>query len=147
MAQQPPFFPQERYDTCALACLRMILACHAIEVSEDDLVRRAVMEEGGVDIEELARLAQHFGLQAEIRQLSLDDIAELLADDRMAIVYLNRLPLDGVFSVHAIVPIRVTAHFVTILDPRVGERRLSRKKLDVARRYLSFYGVICRPRS
>ncbi len=146
MAVKPPFFPQERFDTCAIACLRMILAHHAIKVSEEDLVHSAAMDEGGVDIEELVRLAQHFGLLAEIRQLFVEDIAELLAQDRMAIVYLNRLPLDGIFSVHAVVPIRVTAHFVTILDPRMGERRVSRKKLDIARRYLSFYGVICGPK-
>ena len=67
MAIKLPFFPQERYDTCALACLRMILAHYDIVISEDDLVHRADMDEGGVDIEELAQLAQDFGLQAEIR--------------------------------------------------------------------------------
>jgi ABC-type bacteriocin/lantibiotic exporter with double-glycine peptidase domain len=123
----------------------MILAHHAIEVSEDELVRGAAMDEGGVDIEELARLARRFGVHAGIQQLSLEDIADFLAQDRWAIVFLNRLPLDQVFSVHAVIPVRVTAHFVTILDPRLGERRLARHKLEAARRYLSFYGVICGP--
>ena len=145
MASKPPFFPQERYDTCALACLRMILAHHAVKVSEEELVRSAAMDEGGVDIEELARLARRFDVPAEVRPILLDEIAELQTHNRWAIVYLNRLPLDHVFSVHAVIPLRVTTHFVTILDPRVGERRLSRRKFEAARRYLSFYSVICGP--
>jgi len=37
----------------------------------------------------------------------------------------------------------MTPRFVTILDPRLGERRLSRRKFDAARRYLSYFGVVC----
>ena len=145
MTSKPPFFPQERYDTCALACLRMILAHHGTEVTEAELVRATEMEEGGVDIEELARVAGRHGLRAEVRELPEDALTPLLAQERWAIVYLNRFPLDRQFAIHAVIPIRMTRHYVTILDPRKGERRVSRRKFDQARRYLDRYGVVCDP--
>ncbi len=92
-----------------------------------------------------SRLARKFGLHAEIQQVSLDDIAKLLAQGQWVIVYLNRLPIDRVFAIHAVIPIRLTQRFVTVLDPRLGERRISRRKLGAARRYLSNFGVICGP--
>lgn len=67
----------------------------------------------------------------------------LIAEERWAIVYLNRFPLDRQFAIHAVIPMRVTQQFVTVLDPRKGERRISRTKFDQARRYLDRYGVVC----
>ena len=143
MILRPPFCAQERYDTCAVACLRMILGYHGIQMSEAELLRVTDMEEGGVDIEELARVARRFGLRAEIRSLSEDALAELVARQRWAIVFLNRFPLDRQFAIHAVIPVRMTRHYVTVLDPRKGECRVSRRKLDQARRYLDRYGVVC----
>lgn len=62
MRSRPPFFRQECDDTCALACLRMILSSFGKLVSEAELVDAVHMQEGGVDIEELARLARHYDL-------------------------------------------------------------------------------------
>ncbi len=143
MNSKPPFFAQERYDTCALACLRMILAYYGTEVSEAELVRMTAMEEGGVDIEELARLARRCGLVAEIVSLSEEELIELNAQRRWMIVYLNRWPLDRVFAIHAVIPIRVSRVFVTVLDPMRGQRRLSRRKFDQARKYLDRLCVVC----
>ncbi len=143
MTSKPPFFAQERYDTCALACLRMILAHHGSEVGEAELVRATTMQEGGVDIEELARAARRYGLRAEIKELPEDVLRDLVDQERLAIVYLNRFPLDRQFAVHAVIPLRFTRHYVTVLDPRRGERRLTCRKFDAARRYLDRYGVVC----
>jgi len=41
MPSRPPFFVQGRRDSCALACLRMLLAHGGIEVSEEELVEDA----------------------------------------------------------------------------------------------------------
>jgi ABC-type bacteriocin/lantibiotic exporter with double-glycine peptidase domain len=143
MPAKPPFFRQERYDTCALACLRMILAFHGIEVSEDDLVRSARMEEGGLDIEELVKCAKAHGLEAGIQELSLKDLADLVVRERFPIVYLNRFPMDGQFAIHAVVPIRFSPHFVTFLDPRRGQRRVSPNTFSACCRYLSNIAVVC----
>jgi len=143
MTSEPPFFPQERYDTCALACLRMVLAGFGRNVSEAELVRASSMEEGGVEIEALAELAREYGLRADVAQLSLADLARHFERELLAIVYLNRLPLDRQFAIHAVVPIRLSPHYVTCLDPLIGRRRISRRKFEHARRYLDRYGVVC----
>jgi ABC-type bacteriocin/lantibiotic exporter with double-glycine peptidase domain len=143
MNLKPPFFAQERYDTCALACLRMILAYYGTEVSEAELVRMTAMEEGGVDIEELARVARRCGLPAEILSLSEKELMELNTKRRWVIVYLNRWPLDRVFAIHAVIPIRFSRVFLTVLDPMRGQRRLSRRKFDQARQYLDRLCVVC----
>lgn len=123
----------------------MVLAHFGKQVSEEELVDAVEMEEGGVDIVELARLAQSQGLSAEIQQPDISGLAQVLADDKLAIVYLNRLPLDREFAIHAVLPIRVTSRFVVILDPRKGERRISHKKFEKARGYLDRYCVVCNP--
>lgn len=143
MPSKPPFFRQARYDTCALACLRMILAHYGIETTEEALVQAAHMEEGGVDIEELAQLASAFGLQATIRRLSLPDLSGLIARGQFSIVYLNRLPIDGEFAVHAVIPIRVSRRFVAFLDPRRGQRRVSTSQFEASQRYLDHFGIVC----
>jgi ABC-type bacteriocin/lantibiotic exporter with double-glycine peptidase domain len=145
MNSKPPFFAQERYDTCALACLRMILAHYGREISEAELVRMTVMEEGGVDIEELSRVARRCGLLAEILSFSEEELIRLIARRRWVILYLNRWPLDRVFAIHAVIPIRVTRVFLSALDPLRGERRISRRKFDRARQYLDRVGVVFDP--
>lgn len=145
MPSKLPFFPQGRYDTCALACLRMILAQHGTEVTEDDLIRAAHMDDGGVDIEELAHLAESFGLRAVVRQVFIDDFPGLLGCEQFPILYLNRLPIDGRFAIHAVIPVRMSARFVTVFDPLRGQRRISKRKFEGGRRYLDHFGVVCAP--
>jgi ABC-type bacteriocin/lantibiotic exporter with double-glycine peptidase domain len=123
----------------------MLLAHYGRIATEAELIRATAMEEGGVDIEELARVARRWGLRAEVQELSLDALVQLVAQERFPLVYLNRFPLDAQFAIHAVIPVRFTRHYVTLLDPRVGERRVSRRKFEAGRRYLSFYGVVCEP--
>jgi ABC-type bacteriocin/lantibiotic exporter with double-glycine peptidase domain len=119
----------------------MLLAYHGTETTEDELIRAANMEEGGLEIEELARLARNYGLQVDISELSLDDLADLVAHLRFPIVYLNRFPMDRQFAIHAVIPIRITRHFVTFLDPRRGQRRVFKRTFEACRRYLDYVGV------
>jgi hypothetical protein len=39
MTSKPPFVAQERSDTCAVACLRMVLAARGIKTTEQELVQ------------------------------------------------------------------------------------------------------------
>jgi ABC-type bacteriocin/lantibiotic exporter with double-glycine peptidase domain len=64
MPRTLPLLKQEREDSCAIACLRMVLAGRGTMVTERELVLRAQMEEVGVDLEELERLARNLGLIA-----------------------------------------------------------------------------------
>ena len=67
---KPPFIGQERSDTCMLACLRMLLAHRGTDVTEAALLRETSEEQGGLNPEQLAQLAQRHGLRAEARQLT-----------------------------------------------------------------------------
>jgi ABC-type bacteriocin/lantibiotic exporter with double-glycine peptidase domain len=145
MSSKPPFFRQGRSDTCALACLRMLLAQHGLQVSEDELLLAAIMEPGGVHIEELARLAGHYGLQPQIQRLQLNAMKDLVAQEIFPIVFLNRMPLDQEFAIHTVIPIRFSPRFVTVLDPLRGERRITIRKFEAARRWLTEWAVVCRP--
>ena len=145
MSSKPPFIAQERSDTCAIACLRMLLAQHGIHVNEEEVVREATFEGFGIYIEELVRLAEHYGLRAEIQELDLTAIAELLAHGTYPIVYLDRTLLDREFAIHTVIPIRITRRTVSFLDPLHGERRVPRRTFADAHRRPAFATVICNP--
>jgi ABC-type bacteriocin/lantibiotic exporter with double-glycine peptidase domain len=121
----------------------MVLASYGTSVSEAELVQASQMDEGGLDIEALAELARQYGLRADVVHISLEDLSQLLEQEQFAIVYMNRKPLDRQFAIHAVIPIRLSAPYVTCLDPRVGRRRISRRKFELARRYLDRYAVVC----
>jgi ABC-type bacteriocin/lantibiotic exporter with double-glycine peptidase domain len=153
----PPVFRQESEDSCALACLRMVLAQHGIEVPERLLADQADKQTGGVDIEDLPPLARKHGLRAELVQLDFKTLTAWIAQRIYPIVYLNRVyfgknvPLSRKVAlssaiVHAVVPVRLSAHFVTFHDPLKGERRrVSRKRFEAAQRDLRFWCIVCRP--
>lgn len=138
MARQLPLLKQEREDTCAIACLRMVLAGRGTTVAERDLVRRASIVEGGVEIQELERLAHRFGLISTARQATAQQIWDLLREGSDVIAFINR----SVFDLrtlsrlgaalrrqigHAVVPVRVTARHVTFHDPHPRSCAIIRK--------------------
>ena len=128
MSSTPPFVAQERPDSCAIACLRMLLASQGVMISEPDLIRQTSLDEGGLTPEELTVLAGACGLPARESQLDDDELVHLVLDGRHPIVYLYRKLLDGVDTVHAVIPIGFSKHFVTVLDPLRGKRRVSLRK-------------------
>jgi ABC-type bacteriocin/lantibiotic exporter with double-glycine peptidase domain len=64
----PPFIAQERPDSCALACLRMVLAHQGKQISETQLADAVQLQVGGVNPEELVRLMERYGLSAAEQQ-------------------------------------------------------------------------------
>jgi hypothetical protein len=106
----------------------MVLAAFGTHVAESELQAEARLEEGGTPIEELARLAQQFGLVADIQERTVEQLRHLLAEGKLAIAYLDRAvfdltphqgathsPTDA--KVHAVIPIRVTRASITFHDP------------------------------
>lgn len=96
MNSKPPFIRQESRDACAVACLRMVLASQGTATTEAELAQAAVLQPSGMDPEELARLAQCYGLLAVERQLDRDDLFGLIRRHRFPIVFLYRRLLNGV---------------------------------------------------
>jgi ABC-type bacteriocin/lantibiotic exporter with double-glycine peptidase domain len=123
----------------------MLLAHQGIHVSETELFQGAHLEiaaVGWLNPEELARLAQKYGVSATETKLSLARLKSLLAARRWPIVFLNRKPLDGVSEGHAVIPTRISAGQVTFLDPLQGERRISTRKFEKARRIPGQWAVV-----
>ena len=59
-------------------------------VTEKDLVLRSQMVEGGVEIQELERLARTLGLTAVAREATAHEIRDLLRGGSDVIAYINR---------------------------------------------------------
>src|SRR5262249_38197190 len=134
MRSTPPFIAQERPDSCAVACLRMLLAHQGEDISEDILVQAAAMPPGGLDPEELQAVARRYGLAADVRQADRADLRAVVGEQRFPIVYLYRQPIDKIAMTHAIIPVRIGRAFVSCLDPLRGMRRISVRKFEQARR-------------
>lgn len=142
MRLTPPFIAQESFNSCALACVRMILACQDRTVSEAELAEAVPPRAEGLAPDEAAQLARCFGLPAQELRLDLDSLVEQVQSRRFPMVFLYRLPIDGVAAGHAVIPIRFTRHYVMVLDPLRGLRRISIRKFEAARRRIGRWVVV-----
>jgi ABC-type bacteriocin/lantibiotic exporter with double-glycine peptidase domain len=152
MSIELPFYPQEKRNTCALACLRMVLAAFDRYVQESELEAHARMEPEGTRIDELERLARQFQLVAEIQETTVEELRWILAEGRLPIVYLDRIVFelnprqraqhsirDAI--IHNVIPTRVTATSVTFHDPRLP--RVTRRTTRLFRQAFNRLGGRC----
>jgi hypothetical protein len=133
----------------------MVLAAGGRHVAERTIEVEARMEEGGTAIEELERLARRFGLMAHIQAATADQLRRILAEGKLSIVYLNRTVFELPSlrqlrraatdpKLHAVIPTRVSPHFVTFHNPRpprIARRSLSR--FDRAQRFVGYATLVC----
>jgi hypothetical protein len=155
MSIELPLYRQEKDNTCALACLRMVLAALGSHFSEAEIEARAAMQEEGLRIDELERLARQFELVAEIRETTVEELQAILAEGKLPIAFVDRAVFDlrarqraqhsiRDAIIHTVIPTQVTAKSVTLHDPRLP--RITRKAVRLFRQaYLSLGGhcVIC----
>jgi ABC-type bacteriocin/lantibiotic exporter with double-glycine peptidase domain len=150
-----PLYRQEKDNTCALACLRMVLAAFGTKVEEHELENRARLEEKGTLIDELNRLAREFHLKAEIQDTTVEELERILNEGKFPIAYIDRAVFelhprqradhsirDAI--IHTVIPSRVTSKSVTFYDPRPPE--ITRKTNRLFRQaYLALGGrcVVC----
>src|SRR6266571_2622238 len=90
MSIELPHYGQEKRNTCALACLRMVLAAYGTHVPESELEARAGMTPKGTPIDELERLARQFGLVAEMQEATVEDLRRILAEGKLPIALIDR---------------------------------------------------------
>jgi ABC-type bacteriocin/lantibiotic exporter with double-glycine peptidase domain len=124
----------------------MILAYQGAEVTEEELVRAADLQPGGVTPEELAQLARSYGFAASEQQLETADLQELVAREKFPIVFLYRRLIDGIAEVHAVVLLRFSRLYVSFLDPLRGRRRVTVRKFEDARRWIGNWVVVWEPK-
>jgi Peptidase C39 family len=129
MSIELPLYTQEKRNTCALACLRMVLGAFGRHMTESVLEAEACLEARGTSIEELERLARQFQIVAEVREATVEEFRALLWEDKLPIVYIDRAVFelrprqrarrslhDAI--IHTVIPIQVTSRSVWYHDPR-----------------------------
>ena len=150
-----PLYRQEKDNTCALACLRMVLAAFETTVEEHVLESRAHLEEEGTLIDELERLAREFHLRAEIQDTTVEELQRILSEGKFPIAFIDRAVFDlrprlraqhsiRDAIIHTVIPTRVTANSVTFHDPRLPQ--VTRKTIRLFRQaYMGLGGrcVVC----
>src|SRR5438552_6127207 len=152
MSTELPLYAQETRNTCALACLRMVLAAFGKQVAEDALAAEAGMEEGGTPIEELERLARQHGLVAKVQETTIADLRRVLAEGSVPIAYIDRAVFElnrrqramhsvRQAKVHVVVPTRVTEAYVTFHDPLPP--RVTRRSVALFRQAQALLGSYC----
>jgi hypothetical protein len=150
-----PLHKQAKDNTCALACLRMVLGAFGTEVEEAVLESQVRMEQDGTPIEELERLARHYDLTAEIQEITVADLQRIFDEGKLPIVYLDRavfglqsrqraqhLPRNA--KLHSVIPTRVSPYYVTFHDPLPP--RITRRSIEIfrqAHRILGGLTVVC----
>jgi len=142
MPSTPRFVAQEQSDSCAIACLRMILTAQGIEKTERELIDKVGMQPGGLDPQECVRLAERCGLRAEEQQLDRRALLDVIESQGFPIVFLHRRPIDQQDAVHAVIPLRASSHYVTFLDPLRGQRRVTIRKFEQARRLVGQWVIV-----
>jgi hypothetical protein len=152
MSIELPLYAQEKRNTFALACLRMVLAAYGRHAQESELEAQASMESKGIRIDELERLARQFQLVAEIPETTVEELRGILAEGKLPIAFIDRAVFelsprqrarhsirDAI--IHNVIPTRVTSKSVTFHDPRLP--RVTRKTTRLFRQAFSALGGHC----
>ena len=99
---------------CAIACLAMVSAAHGLKVDLADLRRRFPVSLKGANLQHLIAYAAELRLASRPLRLDVAELGEL------------QLPCILHWDLnHFVVLVKVARRHVVILDPAVGERRLS----------------------
>jgi len=131
----------------------MVLAAYGTQVDEGTIEAESQMVEQGTAIEELERLARQFGLVADIQEMTVEQLRQLLGEGKLAIAYIDRAVFDLTPAkrakhplrsarLHTVVPTRVTAASVTYHDP-LPPGRIIRKSIRLFRSAYECLGSSC----
>src|SRR5438093_247579 len=107
MPSKPPLSAQETPDSCAPACLRMVLGSFGLDLPEAEL--RALCDctpAFGTDALKVVDVARGLGFPLTGKyNLTLTELETLVSDGHFPIVFVNLGPLDGIDEQHALVVI------------------------------------------
>jgi len=103
----------------------MVLSHFNLSVSEAELRARCDCTIFGADAPYVVDVARQLGFNnADIQNLSPDELQIILDEGRYPIVYVNLLPIDGIEGAHTLVALEIGDDAVTVYDPDQGERLL-----------------------
>lgn len=117
MATLPPLVLQAQSTECGLACLAMLASAHGQRTDLAELRRRFPVSLKGANLAQLIAHADAIGLAGRALRLEPEELGAL------------RLPCILHWDMnHFVVLARVGRHGLTVLDPAVGQRRISRRE-------------------
>ena len=106
---------------CGLACMAMVANHHGHQIDLTTLRSRYVVSLKGATMQQLMRLAEQLDMTGRALKLELDELAKL------------KTPCILHWEMnHFVVLKKVHRNGITILDPAMGERRLSMTEVDKA---------------
>lgn len=132
MPTKPPFFYQQTEHSCAVACLRMVLATFGIEQTEEELSLFCDCGIRGTDALKLVDAARQLGLTGTRKfNLTMGELIAELGHGKHPIVY-AQTQIKGVQfpTKHAFVVLDISPDMVTVLDPWEGERQITRTRFE-----------------
>lgn len=114
MSKRPTVIRQSQASECALASLAMVSQAHGLHLDLADLRRRFSISLKGASLHQLIAHASALGFSSRPLRLELDELHQL------------QLPCILHWDLnHFVVLTRVSRKSAVILDPAIGERRLS----------------------
>lgn len=125
---KPSFFRQTYPFSCVPACLKMVLDSLGLEKSEAEIRSYCNCDEGETIPSKAVEAAVKFGFEAYQANLVFEELKELISRDLTPIVYLK--VSEETNYLHAVVVYKISKGKAYILDPELGERKLSIDQLN-----------------
>lgn len=122
---------QNEVAECGYACLAMVLSHHGRATEVRELSAFRPISANGLSLMDLYDVATDFGLEVQAFRFEAAQIGEI---KRGSIVHFG--------GAHFVVFERATRHYVTLLDPAVGRRRIA---MDTFLACISGYLIECAP--
>lgn len=120
MKSKLPFRRQEHPYSCTVACLRIRLAHHSIEIDEATLRQKCKTHEFGTYARDILACAREFGFTATIEYLSLERLCFSISQGVYPIVYINMFPTSQIPYVHTVIVEQYDAGRLLLVDPNTG---------------------------
>jgi ABC-type bacteriocin/lantibiotic exporter with double-glycine peptidase domain len=114
-------------------------------VDEASLRQQCGTTESGTLADDLVKCAHTLGFAAEKEYSSLDRLRQHLAAGLFPILYVNMLFIDGIDSVHALVPTEFEEQFINVIDPLEGERYIPLIAFDKSWQMLNNLAILVYP--
>jgi ABC-type bacteriocin/lantibiotic exporter with double-glycine peptidase domain len=146
MINKPPYFAQETEYSCAVACLRMVLAAQGIERTEEELRALCDCGEEGTHALKLIDAARQLGFaNSRKHNLTIDELVAELNQEQFPIVFVRtRISGNPIPTQHAYVITEVKQESVSVLDPWQGEREIAIGEFEREWRQMLGLTILCR---
>ncbi|RLC90983.1 MAG: hypothetical protein DRI77_14355 [Chloroflexi bacterium] len=120
MKSKLPFRRQEHPYSCTVACLRMLLAYHGVEMDEAELRHRCKTREFGTYARNVVACARELGFTATIEHLSLVQLRPMIDQGVFPIAYINMFPTSLLPYVHTVIVENYGTDWLLLVDPNTG---------------------------